>query len=65
MTRRIRAIMQKFYRIVSPQEIKRRKFQNYKRLAWFCIKRAEETMDITWDEAEEAAALMLDEVDNV
>lgn len=61
MTDRIKTIKTKFYHIMPPSEIKRRGFTNGTRLAWYCLNELESDMDLTWDEAQEAASLMIDE----
>lgn len=61
MTNRIEAIKTKFYHIMPATEIKRRGFTNGTRLAWYCLNELECDIDLTWDEAQEAASLMIDE----
>lgn len=62
MTSRIARIIQIFYHVITKREIIKRRFKSCSRLAWFCLRKMKEPeFDLTWDEAQEAAALMLEE----
>lgn len=63
MANRIDTIKTKFYHIMPPTEIRRRGFKNGTRLAWYCLNELDAELDLTWDEAQEAAMLIIDELE--